>query len=81
MPRTLVVPLSRDPEELVRQAREMARAAGAVFEGDARSGRFAAQGVEGAYAVSEAEVRLTVTRKPSFAPWGLVETELRKFFS
>lgn len=81
MSRTLVVPLSRDPEELVRQVGEQARATGAVFTGDARSGRFAALGVEGSYAVSGAEVSVTVTRKPAFAPWGLVEAELRKFFS
>lgn len=81
MTKTFSAPLRRAPEELVASAREHARAAGAVFEGDAASGRFAARGVEGTYAVAEGQVQVTVTRMPLMAPWGLVENELRKFFS
>ncbi|MEW5774204.1 MAG: hypothetical protein AB1916_11850 [Thermodesulfobacteriota bacterium] len=81
MVKSFAAPLARDPEALVAAAREQARAAGALFEGDAAAGRFAARGVEGTYEVAGGQVRVTVTRMPAFAPWSLVEGELRKFFS
>jgi hypothetical protein len=80
MTKTFSAPLIRDPEDLVAAAREQARAVGALFEGDAAAGRFAARGVEGTYAVAEGQVRVTVTRMPMLAPWSIVESELRKFF-
>jgi hypothetical protein len=81
MVKTFTAPLTRSPEELVAAAREEARAHGALFEGDAAAGRFAARGVEGTYAVADGQVRVTVTKMPALAPWVLVESELRKFFS
>lgn len=81
MSKTFTAPLTRDPEALVAEARKQAQAAGAHFEGDAASGRFSGQGVEGTYAVADGQVRVTVTKMPMLAPWGLVENQLRKFFS
>ncbi len=80
MSHTFSVALSEDPETLVGRARHTARQAGASFEGDAASGRFAAMGVEGGYAVQDGQVVVTVTRKPSLAPWPMVEAKLRGFF-
>jgi len=81
MVKSFTTPLVREPAELLAAAQAQARAVGALFEGDADSGRFAARGVEGVYAVSDGQVRVTVTRMPVLAPWVLVENELRKFFS
>lgn len=81
MVKTFTAPLNCPPEDLVAAARTQARAAGAQFEGDAAAGRFAARGVEGTYAVADGQVRVTVTRMPLLAPWSMVESELRKFFS
>ncbi len=81
MAQTFTVDLDETPETIVERARLAARKAGADFEGDAASGRFAAMGVEGGYSIQDGRVVVTVTRKPALAPWGMVEAKLRGFFA
>lgn len=81
MSRSFSVDLTEAPETLLQRARRAALDAGADFIGDSASGRFAAMGVEGGYAVEDGQVVVTVTRKPALAPWPLVEAKLRGFFS
>jgi hypothetical protein len=67
--------------EVLVRAREAAKGAGISISGDESSGRF--QGTaDGTYAVdADARlVRVEVTNKPSFVPWGMVEGALRKVF-
>ena len=81
MSKSFRMPLKEEPAVLVERARKLAEDSGADFSGDASSGRFAAKGVEGEYAVEGDTITVTVTRKPIVAPWSLVETKVKEFFS
>lgn len=45
------------------------------------AGTFSANGVAGRYRFTEKVVVVTVERKPDFAPWPMVETAIRGFFT
>ncbi|MDJ0863832.1 MAG: hypothetical protein QNJ82_16530 [Gammaproteobacteria bacterium] len=81
MAKSFRVPLNEEPAALVERARKLAEGAGAEFSGDASSGCFSAKGVEGEYAVEGNSITVTVTRKPLAAPWSLVESKVKAFFS
>ncbi len=79
--RSFQVPLTGDPESLVEKARKTAEETGSSFSGDVSSGSFAGNGVEGEYTVGEDAITVTITRKPLVAPWSLVESKIKSFFS
>jgi hypothetical protein len=67
--------------EIVGRAREAARGAGIVINGDDDQGSFRGT-AEGNYSVDirSRVIRVEVTSKPGFVPWGMVESALRKVF-
>lgn len=81
--KTFDIPVEADStaEEILTRAREAARGAGITITGDDAAGRFKGT-AEGSYAVDveNRTVRVEVTNKPSFVPWGMVEGALRKVF-
>ncbi len=81
MSKSFRMPLKEEPAVLVERARKLAEDSGADFSGDAASGHFGFKGVEGEYAVEGESITVTVTRKPIVAPWSLVETKVKEFFS
>ena len=81
MSKSFTMPLNDEPAALVERARKLAEDSGAEFSGDESSGRFAAKGVEGEYVVEADSITVTVTRKPMGAPWSLVESKVKEFFT
>lgn len=63
----------------MQTARTRAGKAGITLEGDVREGTFHGA-AEGRYVVEGRLVRLEVERKPSFVPWSLIESGLRRTF-
>lgn len=70
----------RSAEDVLAQARSQARQAGIALSGDALSGSFKGT-AQGTYAVDGRRLRVEVTQKPGFVPWGIVESTLRRLFS
>lgn len=68
-------------EEIVGRARDAARGAGIALTGDESAGRFEGTAT-GTYRVDleSRTIHVEVTDKPSFVPWGMVESGLRKVF-
>ncbi len=78
MPRTFSLISAKDPGTLVTRARRVAIEHGADFRGNETSGSFAASGVKGAYRMEGKALTVTITEKPFYAPWHLVESELKR---
>lgn len=70
-----------DAAAIISRAQETARGAGIVISGDNDGGTFRGT-AQGSYAVDVAArmIRIEVTSKPGFVPWGMVESALRKVF-
>jgi hypothetical protein len=81
MQRRFSYTISGDPDQYLAKAEKSAAEAGADFSGDASSGRFSARGVHGRYSVSGKTVEVMIEKRPSLAPWGIVESALDKFFA
>ncbi|MDF1701936.1 MAG: hypothetical protein P1V36_12325 [Planctomycetota bacterium] len=81
--KTFEIPVADDAstEAILGRARDAARGAGIALTGDDASGRFEGTAT-GSYTVDlEARIiRVEVTDKPGFVPWGMIETALRKVF-
>jgi len=78
MARTFIIELTRPVEEMLAYARGKAAQKGALFEGDATSGRYLGKKVEGSYRVEGDRIAFTITRKPALVPWSFVELKLRR---
>jgi hypothetical protein len=81
--KTFEIPVAPDAstEDIMSRAKEAARGAGIALTGDADGGRFEGTAT-GTYAV-DVETRLIkveVTSKPGFVPWGMIESALHKVF-
>jgi hypothetical protein len=81
MTKSFEIPINSAPEELLAKVKKAAAEHGAEFTGDTQSGRFSGSGVEGEYRIEEGKAIVTVTNKPFIAPWSMVESTLRQFFS
>jgi len=66
--------------EVLARAREEARSSGIALEGTDQAGRFKGT-ADGAYTVEGSTLKVEVTNKPSFVPWGMIEKALRKVFA
>jgi hypothetical protein len=66
---------------LLEHAKQVAQTNNALFDGDEASGSFAGSGVKGSYEITNGVITVTITRKPFFVPWSLVETQIRGFFT
>jgi hypothetical protein len=78
--KTFRVNTQKDPDTLVSEARQVANENDATFKGNTSSGSFSGQGVEGNYEINGQTVEVTITDKPSLAPWSKVESKIREFF-
>ena len=78
--RTITIEAKRDIETIISNAREAAAANGADFDGDATSGTFSGMGVEGNYRVNGETIEITITDKPFFLTWDIVENQISSFF-
>jgi len=67
--------------DIMDRARDAARGAGIAISGNDESGNFKGT-ADGSYEVDveNRTIRVEVTNKPGFVPWGLVESALRKVF-
>ena len=75
------VETQKDPDTLVKEARQVAKENDATLEGDSSSGRFSGKGVEGNYEIEGQTVEVTITEKPTLAPWSKVESKIKEFFN
>ena len=73
--------LTTTPAALLERAKKLAAEGDAIFQGDTSSGSFTGSGVEGNYQIDADTLTVTITDKPFFAPWALVESKIRGFFS
>jgi hypothetical protein len=80
MARSFAVKLTGSPEALVEKAKKAAAENSAAFSGDTQAGSFSAGGVEGSYKISGDVVAVTISKKPFYAPWSMVESYVREFF-
>jgi hypothetical protein len=78
--KTFRVQTQKDPDTLVKEARQVAKENNATFEGDTSSGSFSGNGVEGNYQIEGQTVEVTITDKPTLAPWSKVESKVKEFF-
>ena len=80
MAHSFQVKLTDSPEALVEKAKKVAAENNATFTGDAQAGHFSASGVEGRYTINGDIIAVTLTTKPFYAPWSVVEARVREFF-
>ena len=78
--KTFSVDTTKNPDTLVSEARQVAEENDATFEGDRNSGSFSGNGVEGSYEVEGKTIMVTITDKPTLAPWSTVESRVKEFF-
>ena len=78
--KTFRVQTQKDPDTLLKEARQIAQENVATFKGDTSSGSFSGKGVEGNYEIEGQTVEVTITDKPTLAPWSKVESKVREFF-
>jgi hypothetical protein len=79
--KTFSVNTQKAPDTLVSEAKQVVKENDATFEGDTSSGSFSGQGVEGNYEMEGQTVEVTITDKPTLAPWSKVESKVREFFA
>jgi hypothetical protein len=78
--KTFSVNTQKDPDTLVSEAKQVAEENDATLEGDTSSGSFSGKGVEGHYEIDGQTVEITITKKPTLAPWFKVESKVKEFF-
>jgi hypothetical protein len=79
MARAFEVKLTGSPEALVEKAKRAAAENNAAFRGDTQAGSFSGGGVEGSYRINGDVVAVTISKKPFYAPWSVVESYVREF--
>lgn len=80
MSKTFTVTIPAEEDDFLDNTRRAVESLGATLEGDDSSGSFSGRGVEGTYAVDGDQVTVTITKKPTLAPWPLIENLVRDFF-
>ena len=78
--RTFSIKATKNPATLVSEAKKVAKDNNATFRGDTTSGSFSGKGVEGRYKIEGGTVKVTITDKPTLAPWSKVESKVKEFF-
>ena len=80
MSRTIRVNTTERPSTLVARVQEGIKKYGADFKGNTTSGSFSGKGVKGTYSIQDRVVTVTITDKPFYIPWHVVESQVRGFF-
>lgn len=81
MSRTFQIPVKEHPEILVNKAKQLAFNHAIHFIADKVQGHFSGKGLEGNYRFYQDTLIVTVTKKPPFVTWRMVEQMLHRFFS
>ena len=76
---TIRVNTTERPSTLVARAAGIKKY-GVDFKGDTTSGSFSGKGVKGTYSIQDRGVTVTITDKPVYIPWHVVESQVRAFF-
>ena len=79
--KSFIIAFSGSPQGRIHHAQAEAHKAGALFQGDETAGSFQGNGVAGEYHIEGGTVTITITSKPFYAPWSLIESKLRDFFA
>ena len=80
MARSFTIKVTDSPHALVEKAKKAAQENDAMFSGDTQAGSFSGSGVEGRYEVAGDTITVTIDKKPFYAPWFVVETQVKGFF-
>jgi hypothetical protein len=81
MARAFTIKVRESPQVLVEKARKAAQENEATFSGDIQAGSFCGSGVEGRYEIAGDTITVTIDKKPFYAPWSVVETQVKGFFA
>ena len=78
MAQTYIFQIYGDAEEKFRQVQQLARSKGVTLAGSSTIARFSGL-VTGSYSRSGSSVTVTITSKPIYVSWPMVESMLRNF--
>jgi len=73
--------LSTKPEDLLKQAQQMAEKNGASFTIKHNYGKFNWNGIKGSMRINEGKLIITILDKPFIVPWGVVEQTISNFLA
>jgi hypothetical protein len=85
MAHSFTITVAHDIVSVVKHMESVITENGGRFQGDAEKGDFQGHTVAGLIkgqycTVSGNEIQITITDKPFFVPYGMIETEVRKYF-
>ena len=85
MPHSFAITVHGDITMVLRKVEEAITGAGGMFRGDQERGSFTGESflgmISGDYQVNPGnEIRITITEKPLFIPYSIIESEVRKYF-
>ena len=75
------VKMSQSAEIMIEKAWAAAMEIGGTFIGDVKSGSFEGKGIVGDYVINGDIVTVTISHKPWYAPFSMVESKVREFFA
>jgi hypothetical protein len=79
------LPINGSVEPWLARVEQAVVSMGGQFKGDAHKGEFAGKTllgeVRGTYRIGDDAVSIDIVRKPAMVPMGLIEKEIRGFFS
>jgi hypothetical protein len=82
MSHTIKIPLTKPKEQLLRDAAELLPENGVTFTPQGtEGGRFEGQGFAGTVHFVGDELEVEILKKPMLIPWGVVESQIRKYFA
>ena len=74
--------IETDPAETIEKVKTKIEQEGGTFNGDENEGKFSLPTpvgeIEGSYQITADELKIDITKKPSFLPCSMLEGELKK---
>ena len=85
MAHSFTVTLQQDIATVLKHVESWITESGGTFQGDTGKGAFQGHTVAGLIkgeycSLSDKEIQITITGKPFIVPYGMIETEIRKYF-
>jgi hypothetical protein len=86
MAHTFKVALGEEISSVLKRVESAITGNGGTFQGDAEKGSFHGNSVMGPIrgeycSLAGNEIRITITGKPFIVPYGMIESEIKKYFS
>ena len=85
MAHTFEIPFKGDPESIINRAKSTIEKAEGTLEGNAAQGNFQVPSmigeVKGSYTIENSNLVVTITDKPVFAPYSMIEDALKKYLA